>query len=163
MCPCACASSSCPTCRRACVRINVCVVIRRVSGQCVGNRGDPGAPGDPAGLHPGGVPQEEVTAALPVCQEEQQHVEAQVTLLAALRVPPIRLASSTAWFDSSAPALAKENPRKVGPLTSLVHLGDHLSRTEDVNGPTFLRHNSFVKKGVDGADFMLEPYSNVPT
>ena len=110
---CACASSSRPTCRRARVRINVCVVIRRVSGQCVGYRGDPGAPGHPVRPHPGGVPQEEVSAALPVRQEEQQHVEAQVTLLAALRAPPIGLASSTAWSDTSTLVLAKEIPERL--------------------------------------------------
>uniref|UniRef100_A0A8C5BBI5 ADAM metallopeptidase domain 12 n=1 Tax=Gadus morhua TaxID=8049 RepID=A0A8C5BBI5_GADMO len=52
-------------------------------------------------------------AALPVRQEEQQHVEAQVTLLAALRAPAIGLASSTAWSDTSTRVLAKEIPERL--------------------------------------------------
>jgi hypothetical protein len=40
-------------------------------------------------------------------------VEAQVTLLAALRAPPIGLASSTAWSDTSTLVLAKEIPERL--------------------------------------------------
>ena len=65
-------------CRRACVCINVRVVICGISRQCVHYCGNPGHPGQPSGDHRRHLLEEEDSAAPPLHEQEEHAGENQV-------------------------------------------------------------------------------------
>lgn len=82
-------------CRRACLCINVRVVVCGISGRGGRLRGDPAHPAGPVGRGRAPLPEEEDAAAPAVQQQEEHAGEAQVTQSGKVEVEEEEL-----WFQS---------------------------------------------------------------